>query len=306
MRKSIALAFVLLAAFATHVFAVGESRFTGQILGPDDKPIANATITAEATEAKTFKATYKTDKDGHFTIFLLDGTIPYKFTFAADGYAPYVEIIKLKLVPEKNERTIHLNPEGAATAAAAGAPAVDPAVLLYNEAATMANSGDVDGAIAKLNEAIEKKPDLAAGYIALTRLYGQKQDWKHAIEVGNKALEFDPEESSVLSVLADAYDKTGDKAKAAEYRKKAPANPTWLFNEAAKAINAGNDSAAQPLLEQAVKADDTFSQAHYELGMVYVRLGKNAEAKTELSRYLELEPNGKDAATAKEMMKYIK
>ena len=40
--------------------------------------------------------------------------------------------------------------------------------------------------------------------------------------------------------------------------------------------------------------------------MIYVRAGKNADAKTNLQKYLELEPNGKDAATAKEMLKYVK
>ena len=39
---------------------------------------------------------------------------------------------------------------------------------------------------------------------------------------------------------------------------------------------------------------------------IYVRSGKSAEAKTALTKYLELDPNGKDAATAKEMMNYLK
>ncbi len=40
--------------------------------------------------------------------------------------------------------------------------------------------------------------------------------------------------------------------------------------------------------------------------MLQVRTGKNADAKANLQKYLELEPNGKDAATAKEMLKYVK
>ena len=34
--------------------------------------------------------------------------------------------------------------------------------------------------------------------------------------------------------------------------------------------------------------------------------GKNADAKTYLEKYLAIDPNGKDAATAKEMLKYVK
>ena len=53
-------------------------------------------------------------------------------------------------------------------------------------------------------------------------------------------------------------------------------------------------------------ADAAFSQSYYELGMIYVRSGKTAEAKANLEKYLELDPSGRDAATAKEMMNYLK
>jgi len=54
-----------------------------------------------------------------------------------------------------------------------------------------------------------------------------------------------------------------------------------------------------------VAVDEKFAVAWYELGMVHVRAGKSAEAKAELTKYLELEPKGKDAATAKEMLGYL-
>ena len=60
------------------------------------------------------------------------------------------------------------------------------------------------------------------------------------------------------------------------------------------------------MLKQAVAADEKFAAAYYELGMIYVRAGKNAAARTNLQKYLELDPNGKDAATAKEMLNYVK
>jgi Flp pilus assembly protein TadD len=85
-----------------------------------------------------------------------------------------------------------------------------------------------------------------------------------------------------------------------------PANAGVLFNDAARAINAGKDAEAEPLLLQAISADATFAAAYYELGILYVRSGKNEDAKANLNKYLELEPAGKDAPTAKEMLKYVK
>ena len=57
---------------------------------------------------------------------------------------------------------------------------------------------------------------------------------------------------------------------------------------------------------QAIAVNDKFAPAYYELGVLYVHAGKYADAKTNLLKYLELDPNGKDAATAKEMLKYVK
>jgi Flp pilus assembly protein TadD len=110
----------------------------------------------------------------------------------------------------------------------------------------------------------------------------------------------------MYTVLYHSYTATGNKEAAAKAEGKMPKNAAGLFNEAARLINAGNDSGAESLLKQAVAADETFAQAYYELGMIYVRSGRNAEAKTALEKYLQIDPNGKDAATAKEMLNYVK
>ena len=110
----------------------------------------------------------------------------------------------------------------------------------------------------------------------------------------------------MYSVLYNAYMATGDKVKAAEAKKKMPANAGALFNDAAKLINSGKDADAEALLKQAIVADEKFAPAYYELGMLDVRLGKNADAKTNLQKYIELDPSGKDVSTAKEMLKYVK
>ena len=42
------------------------------------------------------------------------------------------------------------------------------------------------------------------------------------------------------------------------------------------------------------------------MGVPAYGAGKNADARTNLQKYLELDPNGKDASTAKEMLNYVK
>ena len=312
MRIHRALAFVAAAAFATNMWAIGEARYTGKVVTADNKPVEGVTITVSPSDGKkNFKQTFKTDKNGKFAIFLIDGTLNYRFVFEKSGFATEERTMKLKLVPEKNEDTITLLDEAAAAAAApAGATQVqakaDPAVTAFNEGAELANNGKDAEAIAKFEEAVRIKPDMTAGYMALTKLYRRTGNWAKVIDRGNKVLEISADEPEIIAALAEAYEKTGDKAKAAEFKSKAPKDARALFNDAAKLINAGKAGEAEPLLKEAIAADPEFGQAYYELGMLYAGMSKNADAKKNLSKYLELEPNGKDAATAKEMLNYIK
>jgi tetratricopeptide (TPR) repeat protein len=308
MRKSTGLAVIICLALSGQMLAVGEARLTGKVIDQDGKPLEGVAITiTSATAAKTYKDVVKTNRKGDYAIFVIDGTIPYSFEYTKEGYSSYKDEMKLKLVPEKNVRDITLVKGGASagTAMQTVEASADPAVVAYNEGVVLVKEGKDAEAIAKFESAVNIRPELTAGYIALAKVNAKISNWDKAIENGLKALEVDDDQPEIHAIMAEAYGKKGDKAKAAEYRKKAPANPRGLFNEAARLINDGKDSEAEPLLKQAVGADPSFGLAFYELGMVQARLGKNADARESLQKYIDLEPNGKDTATAKEMMKYL-
>ena len=306
MRKTLALCLLLVAAVTANAFAAAEARMTGKIRDAlTTDPIAGATITLVSTGGRNFKAEYKADKDGSYRFLVLDGTLTYQVTFAAPGYQPYVETMKLK-IGELTAKDVALTPSSAIAAPPPPPAKADPAVVAYNEGAALFNDGKKAEAAAKFEQAVTTRPDLIAGWEALAKVSVDMKAYQKAITSANKALELAPDETDMYGVLYTAYTATGDKAKAAEAKKKLPANAGQLFNDAAKAINSGKDADAEPLLKQAIAADDKFSIAYYELGMLYVRAGKNADAKANLQKYLELDPNGKDAATAKEMLKYVK
>lgn len=310
MRKSLALTVFMALALATNVFAGEAARIAGKVIDAETKqPIPNATIAIDAVEGKNFHADYKVKKDGSYAIMVMTGTIRYKFTYAAPGYLPYEETIKLKM-GEPNTKDVPLTRGDAAAVATAvvpgGAIKTDPAVTAFNEGAALANAGKTAEALASFETAVAAKPEMAAAWSALAKTALRVKKYDRAIVAANKLLEIDSEETSMYPILAEAYAATGDKAKAAEMKAKLPADPTSLFNDAARAINNGKDGEAEPLLKKAVAADESYAQAHYELGMLYVRGGKNADARTHLQKYLDLQPNGKDAATAKEMLAYVK
>ena len=61
-----------------------------------------------------------------------------------------------------------------------------------------------------------------------------------------------------------------------------------------KALRAFDTKSAQAAFGAALKLDPTLPSAHRGMGMVYVLLGKNAEAKAEYTRYLQLAPDAPD------------
>lgn len=310
MRRSLTLSFIASLFLTANLFAVGEARMTGKVLDAATKePIENAILKIEAVSGKTVKLEEKTRKGGAFTIFVLDGTLQYKFNVSAPGYNSYEETIKMKL-GETNVREFVLYKVGTGPGAAPGQPAAavpvaDPAVEAYNAGAALSNSGDTAGALVKFQEAVAANPELTAGWMALAKVAVKEKKYQVAIDAAKKALEIDDEDSDMWLALYQSYSALGDKANAAIAEKKIPANPSKLFNEAARLINEGKDSEAETSLRRAVEVDEKFAVAWYELGMVYVRAGKSAEAKAALTKYLELDPKGKDAATAKEMLGYL-
>ncbi len=305
-RKLLALCLFAMAAAAGNAFAVTEGRLAGLVTdAATKKPLPNVTITFVATERRTIKQSFKTDSNGKYQVLMLDGTIPYMVKFEAPGYAPYEEKIKLKIGGEVNMKDVELQPAGAMPTAAART-VVDTNVVAYNDGARLFNDGKVPEAIAKFKEVLKARPEMIAAWEALARADLRAKDYAGAIESANKALEIAPDETDMFEILYTAYTATGDKAKAAEAKKKMPADAGTIFNDAVKLLNAGKDAEAEPLLRQSIQANDKFAPAYYELGMVYIRLGRMAEAKENLVKYLEIEPNGKEAGTVKETLKYLK
>ena len=307
MRRTLTLSLIMSLFVTANLFAVGEARMAGKILDASSKkPVEGGLIKIEATEGKTVKLESKAKKDGSFAVFVLDGTLKYKFVVSAPGYATYEEVIKMNL-GQTMTRDFLLMKEGAAAPAgtAPAGPSSDPAVEAYNAGAVLSNSGDTAGALVKFEEAVALKPELTAGWMALARVAEKEKKYDKAINAAKKALEIDDEDVDMWTVLHRSYTATGDKANAAIAEKKLPANASKLFNEAARLINEGKDAEAEPALKRAVAVDEKFAVAWYELGMVYARTGKSAEAKAALTKYLELEPTGKDAPTAKEMIGYL-
>jgi tetratricopeptide (TPR) repeat protein len=307
-----------LGAFLTAGFlhAGAQCRLLGTVTDSAGVPIEAVAVIVTTPSLTTFKLTNKTDAKGRYSMVLNDCTMPYRVTFEKDGF---VSASEDKKIPINDQGTVDMKllktSESKAVRGAPGAPAPAPsgneqAVLAFNAGVDAMNAGDKATAETKFLESAKKNPDLPAAWQALTNLAFEKKDWAKTLEYGQKALDLDPTLTNFYPILAEAAKATGDKKAAAEwtarYAEANPDSPEILYNKGIEAYNKNKMKDAEALLAKAADAKPDFANAHFYLGMASFNLNHKASAREHLQKYLELEPAGKEAGTAKEILPLLK
>ena len=303
------------AAMALLIAPVGaragtQARVTGRVTDSDGHPIEGATVTVTTPAITSYRMSVKTAKDGQYGFIINDATLNYHLRFEREGYKPAeadkkFSIDEITTVDQRLSR-----PAPAAPAAPALLSASQQATLAYNEGVDLLNSGKRDAAEAKLREAVGKSPDLPQAWEALATIAYEKKDWPGVLEYGQKATDLDPTLDSLYRMMGDAAEQTGDKKAAGEWKKKYeeanPDDPEVLYQKGAAAFNKKQLKEAEEYFQKAVAAKPDYAMAHYELGMVSFNLKKPQAAREHLEKYLQLDPGGKEAATAREILSYLK
>ena len=294
-------------------------RLVGTVTDSSGAPVEGVTLTVTTPSLKIFKTTQKTDAKGKYSIVLQDCTMPYHVEFQKEGFITASEDKKIPINDQGTlDMTLKRTSEAAKPAAGApGAPAAAPAksgsdqaVESFNAGVEAMNKGDKAGAEAKFLEAVQKNPDLPAGWNALAIMSFEKKDWAKTLEYGGKALDLDPSLTNLYPMMAESAKASGDKKAAAEWAAKNaeanPDSPEILYNKGIEAYNKGKMKDAEASLEKAVAAKPDFANAQFYLGMASFNLNHKDSAKEHLQKYLELEPNGKEAGTVKEILPLLK
>ncbi len=309
-----ALTVTICLAVAAQVLAIGQGRVAGQVTDSAGKPIEGVTLIITTPALKNLKITVKTDKNGHYGFIINDATLHYHMRFEKEGYNPSDRDEKFKISEPTNvdEKLLKASEAPAPKGGAAPPPpsASNLAAKAYNDGVDLLNAGDKDGAAKKFEEAASKNPDLPQVWQALATLAYQRKDWAKTLEYGQKATDLDPSMNSLYGMMADAATKAGDKKAAAEWQSKYaeanPDSPEILYNKGIDAYNKKNLKEAEVFLAKSVEAKPDFALAHFWLGMTSFTLNKKAAAKEHLEKYLQLDPNGSEASTAKELLPLLK
>ena len=309
-----------LAAVASPALAqTGQIR--GKVVDAENKPVEGAKVTLQAVDTNS-KFELKTKKNGEYMqIGIPPGN--YKITAEKDGLSATknshisLDVAEVNLTLAKGgAASADMSKEDRAKAEArvAGIKAA------YSEAATLANAGKFDEAIAKFNEVLKDVPKCPECYIGIGASSAAKKDYPAAEAAYKKALELDPNLVEAYSGLATIYNDqkkfTEAQAMSAEAMKRATTGGAAgggadsLYNSGVISWNANDFAKAQEQFAAAVKANPQHAESHFMLGRVYLNLGKLPDAAKEFETYTKIAPNGpnaKEAASNLEMLKtYIK
>ncbi len=325
---------LMLPAICVSLHAEQTGRISGKVLNKEGKPIPGAKVNLKRID-RNWTKDLTPDKNGNF---LQVGLEPKEFTMTvtAEGYVTYTESpVKIPLADVIVKNITLLTPaEARSQAPAGGAQAVptDPGAALdnegreaFNSAIPLYNDGKYDEALPLVDKAYktlteasktlkdeQAKSDLIPELLKIERVLGiciaqagsKKEDAEPYLL---KALERNPKDERVVLGLIETSKAKGDKVAEQKYvamleTLQGP-NPDLIYNKGVEAFNAGKTKEAKAHLTKALEVDPKYAEAHYLLAMVEFGENNLKGTKHNLQKYLELAPAGKNAATAKEMLK---
>ena len=281
----------------------GSGRVEGRVLAPDGTPVVGATLKLVHTERKG-GPTIKTDKKGRWAFLgLVAGT--WNVDVEAPGYA--VRQVSFNLPSEAS----HLDPMEIRLEKSGPAP-VPPEVLETVKKADEAyKAGRFAEAQAEYEKLLALRPDLAT---TIHQQMGfslvQQKKYPEALEHLQKVLDADPANAPIRVIAAQAalsgglVDRGLSLLKALD--ESAIKTPDVFFNLGVALINANRPEDAIPYFDKSIALDAAYADGYFRRGLAYLQLGKMAEAKADLQKFVELAPTGTEADLARKALTQLK
>jgi tetratricopeptide (TPR) repeat protein len=324
--KPVVFLMVLLALASVPVWGqswAGRGRLQGQIKDEAGKPIQGATITLrKGNERVNPKADgpkqLTTDKSGKWAILgLANGA--WGILIQKEGYMDSEGQINVEEFPVGPVQPINITlkkpsqEQLKAAQAQQGPSAGAQAKEAIERANALLAQGKYAEARASYEEGMGKLEDKSlhsAIYRAIADSYYKEGKTNEAIDTLKKALEIAPNDPDTLQLLVNLLASAGREEEAKTYMAKLPQgtkiDPAIGLNVGIKAFNEGKMDAALKEFNEVIAGNPSMADAYYYRAMVYLNKNQNAQAKADLNKLLELDPNSKFAKDAKDFLKELK
>jgi tetratricopeptide (TPR) repeat protein len=285
----------------------GGGTVIGIVVNEDGQGVEGATVVVEATE-RSRRMELTTNSNGEFRqIGLQNG--PHRVSAEKDGITAPAQTVNVRQgTPARIQLVLGMM---SAAEAAATAAKNEELQALFDEGVAANNAKQYDVAIQKFEAGIAVNANCADCYSNIGYAHAQREEWEDAETAYLRATELAPNNAAGFNGLATVYnamrrfdDAAAASAKAAELSGAGggAGNAQALFTQGVIQWNGGNIPEAKKSFEAAIAADPNHAEAHFQLGMALVNEGDLPGAASEFKTYLQLAPDGENAATAQAMV----
>ena len=257
---------------------------------------------AEAIErARSLAAATPSDPDRHFTLGLALAEQDVEQSIAA--FTRALELDPRHVLARYNLALVLRRVDRPADALREldRALAIDPRPeALYTQGVIYWHQGELGRAVDALRAAIAVAPQYADAHHALGSVLKTQRDWSGAAASLRKAIALQPDLFSARYALAQVLTAAGDNRGArsaldqAEQLRDRSARErealTWTAVGIRK-VESGDLTGAVEALGRATTAFEAYAPAHYQLGLVFHRLGRREEARAAFERAQRLNPS---------------
>ena len=308
----VVMACLLLAA---ELRAQGSGTARGKVVDEKGQVVEGATISLEYQGGVTRKHEVKTNKKGEFTQVGLQSGV-YKITATKDGYQGGFIDAKIGIGEATYLPDFKLVSAAAAKASGAGGADLEKANAelrqMVNDAQALVTAQKYDEAIVAYQAVLAR--NVAAPeevHLRIGQLYAEKKDWPAAQASLLKVLELKPGHARATVELANVYQLSGQKEKAAELMATAQTSgagdANFQYSAGVLHMNAGRQEEAATAFKKAISIDPAHAESYYHLGTIALNQNNIPEAIANLEKYLSFNPsNAQNVATAQALIKALK
>ncbi|HJU44220.1 MAG TPA: tetratricopeptide repeat protein [Vicinamibacterales bacterium] len=282
----------------------GVGRVGGRVVDENGQPIAGVTVKAMLPRSGNRGPETKSNARGEWAVGGIAGG-EWALDFIKDGY----ETKNISVSVAESSRLPPMKIE--LRKAARTTEPTEEIRLKLTEAAGLMNNKQFAQARAIYEELAAKYPDVKQFRPLIARSYYGEGDKRAAIEHLRQALTQDPENIEVMLLLASTLmeDKQADEARQvlASIDESKITDPVVLVNAGIALLNDQKTEEALPWFDKAVTRFPAHPDGYYYRGISQLSLGKTAEAKADLEKYVSIAPaDAPEVATAKKILETMK
>lgn len=288
---------------------MGRGRVEGTVTNTKGEPIAGASVSLRYGGAGP---DLKTDKKGHWAVLGVTGG-----SWDVDVSAPGFQSRKISISLQEGARNppvnISLEPEekpqetvvqvGGKTISKEAAAAIEKG----NAASKAKNYAEAEESYLKALPELPDNPSLLSN-IALNYYFDNKPD--DALNYAHKLAAVDPNNTTAWLMISELELQKGNLEAGQQALAKVPedkiTSPEPYMNLGILSYNKKKLAEADDAFTKAIAKKPDLASAYYYRGLERYQAKRLAEARADFEKSIELDPSGKDAETARELLKSMK